>query len=140
MSHPMIHANNSIKFFGGKQEDYIEIHNWFDQTKAWMPDMRHRAIRHHSEGIFECEKIFGESFKNSDGKIVYTRYVGEQHVIEDLGFIPKASDYLEQMTINNWMMNRDKRVKEEFGKELPLQLRQKIRESQLDKNKGEMIT
>jgi hypothetical protein len=131
VSHPQIHAKSSVRFFGGSLNDYIEIHNWFDQTKAWMPDMRHRAIRHHSEGIFECEKLFGESFLNSDGKTVYTRYVGEQHVIEDLGFIPKASDYLDEMKINDWMMNRDKRIKE-FGKGLPLSLRQKIRESQME--------
>ena len=37
-------------------------------------------FRHHSEGIFEAEKYLVKSFTNSDGKTVYTRYVGEQHV------------------------------------------------------------
>lgn len=118
-----------MKLFGGEIKDYLPIHSWFDLTKAWIPDMRHRAIRHHSEGIFECEKVFGRSFVNTDGKIVFVRYVGEQHVIEDLGFIPNASDYFENMELQNWMMSRDKRVKE-FGKKLPLSLRRKIRESQ----------
>jgi hypothetical protein len=52
-------------------------------------------FRHHSEGIFEMEKIFGVSFINSDGKTVYTRYVGEQHVREDCNnYIPAAKEWI----------------------------------------------
>ena len=32
--HPILHAKSSVKKFGGKWEDYIHIHNWFDETKA----------------------------------------------------------------------------------------------------------
>lgn len=96
MAHPIQHAKSSVKKFGGKVEDYIEIHNWFDETKAWVGHSLHRAFRHHSEGIFECEKKFGSSFTNSDGKVVYTRYVGEQHVKEDCNnVIPSAKDWIE---------------------------------------------
>lgn len=111
MGHPIVHARNSARKFGGKMEDYLEIHEWFDEIKAWIPDMRHRALRHHSEGIFECENVFGGAIINSDNKEVYTRYIGEQHVIEDLGFIPKAIDYFENMELSNWMMNRDIEVR-----------------------------
>ena len=38
----------------------------------------------HAEGIFECERIFGITIENSDGKQVPVRYIGEQHVMEDL--------------------------------------------------------
>ena len=61
----------------------IMKHEWFDATKAWYGHSKHRLFRHHSEGIFECENVFGKSFLNSDMKIVYTRYVAEQHVKED---------------------------------------------------------
>ncbi len=125
MSHPEIHAKSSARRFGGQPKDYIEIHNWFDVTKAWIPDMRHRAMRHHSEGIFECAKIFGESFINSDGRTVFTRYVGEQHILEDLGFIPNANDYFETMEIQDWMMNRDKRIRK-INSKLPKSLKDKI--------------
>jgi len=81
MAHPLIHSKSSVRKWGGKVEDYQHIHDWFDETKSWLGHSNHRAFRHHSEGIFECEKIFGKSFTNSDGKTVYTRYVGEQHVI-----------------------------------------------------------
>ena len=95
MAHPNIHANSSVKKFGGKPEDYLHIHNWMDATKAWLGNSMHRMYRHHSEGIFECEKFFCSTFKNSDGKTVYTRYVGEQHVREDCnGYIPSAKEWM----------------------------------------------
>jgi hypothetical protein len=96
MAHPLLHAKSSAKKFGGKPEDYQFIHDWFDETKSWIGHSNHRAFRHHSEGIFECEKIFGKSFVNSDGKTVYTRYVGEQHVKEDcFNTIPSAKDWID---------------------------------------------
>ena len=106
MAHPQIHAKSSVKKYGGKVEDYIHIHNWFDETKAWIGHSFHRAFRHHSEGIFECEKIFGPYLLNSDNKKVYTRYVGEQHVKEDCnGYIPSAKEWLDMIAsgeIKDW--------------------------------------
>lgn len=67
-------------------------------------------FRHHSEGIFELEKIFGVSFVNSIGKKVYIRYIGEQHVKEDCnGYIPSAKEWI--MNLNNpkdWMLKVEK--------------------------------
>ena len=62
MAHPNIHAKSSVKKWGGKPEDYIHIHEWFDATKAWIGHSKHRMFRHHSEGIFGCEEYFGKSF------------------------------------------------------------------------------
>jgi len=106
VAHPRQHAKSSVKKWGGKQEDYVDIHNWFDETKAWVGHSIHRMFRHHSEGIFECEKIFGESFINSDGKTVYTRYVGEQHVKEDcFGKIPSAKEWVDNFhSPKEWMV------------------------------------
>jgi hypothetical protein len=67
---PIIHAENSVKKYGGKVEDYMRIHEWFDDTKAHIADHRHRALKHHTQGIFEAEKVFGSTFVNSDGKTV----------------------------------------------------------------------
>jgi len=95
MAHPLLHSKSSAKKFGGIPEDYIHIHNWFDQTKSWYGHSLHRMFRHHSEGIFEMEQKFGASFTNSDGKVVYTRYVGEQHVKEDCyNYIPTAREWI----------------------------------------------
>jgi hypothetical protein len=95
MAHPLEHCKSSIKKWGGEWSDYIAIHNWFDETKKWIGHSKHRMFRHHSEGIFECEKVFGMSFVNTDGKTVYTRYVAEQHVKEDCnGYIPTAKEWV----------------------------------------------
>jgi len=59
MAHPLQHAQSSARKFGGRAEDYIAIHSWFDASKAFLADFRHRALRHHSEGVFLCEQIFG---------------------------------------------------------------------------------
>ena len=87
MAHPLKHAESSARKFGGKVEDHLPIHDWFDESKAFLPDFRHRALRHHAEGVFLCERIFGVAITNSDGRQVPVRYIGEQHVREDLGRI-----------------------------------------------------
>ena len=98
MSHPLHHSISSVKKYGGIIEDYISIHNWFDETKAWVGHSKHRMFRHHSEGIFECEQRFGMTITNSDGKQVYVRYIGEQHVKEDcFGYIPSAKEWVRAM-------------------------------------------
>jgi len=103
MSHPYHHSISSAKKHGGTWQDYIEIHNWFDETKAHFPDMRHRALRHHAEGIFWAEEKFGKVIKNSDYKLVPTRILAEQHILEDIGFIPTIADYLKEMNQAGWM-------------------------------------
>ena len=98
MAHPYDHSRSSAKKFGGEPEEYLVYHEWFDATKAWIGHSKHRMFRHHSEGIFELEKIFGVSFVNSVGKKVYTRYVGEQHVKEDCnGYIPSAKEWVKMI-------------------------------------------
>lgn len=103
MSHPLHHAISSQKKWGGIVDDYLPLHNWFDETKAHYPDMRHRALRHHSEGIFWCEKEFGTYITNADGRMVPVRALGEQHCLEDLGWIPTIKDYLDNMNTVSWM-------------------------------------
>lgn len=103
MSHPYHHAVSSARKWGGKPEDYQAIHDWFDATKEHFADFRHRALRHHSEGIFACEKEFGIAILNSDGLRVPVRILGEQHVREDLGRIPTVADWLRNIRPEKWM-------------------------------------
>src|ERR1700688_4601809 len=103
MAHPLKHAESSARKFGGKADDYFPIHNWFDESKAFLADFRHRALRHHAEGIFLAEKLFGVAIVNSDGNQVPVRYVGELHVREDLGRIPTAADWISQIKPQRWM-------------------------------------
>ena len=103
MAHAFKHAENSARKWGGKPEDYLPIHQWFDESKAFMADFRHRALRHHTEGIFLAERIFGVSITNSEGRQVFVRYIGEQHVKEDLGRIPSVQDWFACMEMKPWM-------------------------------------
>ena len=100
---PLLHAEASARKYGGVPEDYMEIHDFFDSTKAAFPDVRHRAILHNSFGIFILEKIFGTYITNSDDKKVCVRDLGEDHVIQDLGFIPTMDNYLKNMQVQEWM-------------------------------------
>jgi len=104
MAHCHYHAISSVKRWGGKVEDYIELHQWFDKSKAILADPRHRALRHHAEGIFQLEATFGVIITNSDGRIVPVRLIGEQHVTEDLGHIPSFADWARLIEPQSWMM------------------------------------
>ena len=112
MSHPYHHALSSVKKWGGSVEDYQKIHDWFDQSKEFIGDFRHRALRHHSQGIFECERVFGTTITLSTGKVVPTRFIGEQHVKEDLGHIPSLNDWLKFIQPEPWMNRRSNLEKE----------------------------
>lgn len=119
------------------------MHAWFDQSKEHFADFRHRALRHHTQGIFECERVFGPTISlsickrcgltelsmmhDSEGeviigrhefepKVVPTRWIGEQHVQEDLGHIPSLGDWLEAIQAQPWM-NRARRLSVEQDRE-----------------------
>jgi hypothetical protein len=103
MAHPYHHAISSQKRWGGEIDKYMPIHQWFDASKAIIADFRHRALRHHAEGIFLAEAIFGPTLTLSTGRIIPTRWVGEQHVREDLGLIPSFADWARAIRPEPWM-------------------------------------
>lgn len=134
---PYRHARNSVRQWGGKPEDYLDIHNFMDISKTTHADMRHRAIFHNSLGPYVVERVFGIPFNkldelsekfdwtdeeklavmgllneaktdrapsmlNSEGVRVQVRDVAEQHVLEDLGRIPSVTDWVGNMTMQQW--------------------------------------
>jgi len=108
MAKPHIHAMSSAKKFGGKWEDYIKIHELMDSSKGAFADNRHRALTHNAWFIRDIlPNIFGDTFTNSDGKVVSIHSIGEQHVLEDFGmrFIPTVQDYLAHMDLLPWISN-----------------------------------
>lgn len=112
--HPYHHALSSAKKFGGTADDYLPIHHWFDESKQYFADFRHRALRHHAQGIFECERTFGTTLTNSAGQTIPVRYVGEQHVREDLGTIPSLQDWLSTIQAETWMRAKPHEVDPEI--------------------------
>ena len=95
MAHPFHHALSSVKKWGGTAEDFLSLHQWLDESKMLTADFRHRALRHHAEGIFMLERFFGPAITISTGRAVPVRLIGEQHVREDLGFIPSFADWVQ---------------------------------------------
>lgn len=75
-----------------------------------MPDVRHRAILHSSFGCYLTEQVFGVYLTNSDGKDFSVRDIAEEHIIQDLGFIPTVEKYLNNMQIQGWMSGTVKKT------------------------------
>ena len=104
MTHPLFHAQTSVRRWGGEPADYLPIHEWLDATKASFCDFRHRALRHHSLGVFEAEERFGISITNAAGREVPVRYIAEEHIKEDCGgIVPSVSDWLSRIRPESWM-------------------------------------
>ena len=115
MAHPYHHALSSSKKYGGVPEDYQALHDWFDQTKAHLPDVRHRALLHSSFGIFLCEQVFGTTLTTSSGCVVPVRLIAEQHVMEDMGgVIPTVQDWLGELPLRPWMARGARALSDEL--------------------------
>jgi len=112
--HNKIHA----KKYGGVPDDYAAIDDFLDSSKQAVADVRHRAILHSAFGCFIVEKVFGRVAVNSDGKEYSPRDVAEDHIQQDLGFIPSMELYLNCMSIEPWMSGTMKKngVKSKFIK------------------------
>lgn len=106
MAHPFHHAESSARKFGGAPSDYQAIHDWFDASKEHLAIFTHRALRHHTQGIFEAERVFGPTIVNAAGRTIPVRWIGEQHVKEDCqGRIPSMADWLKRIQPEPWMAN-----------------------------------
>jgi len=103
MAHSYHHAVSSARKWGGKPEDYQAIHDWLDGSKLILADFRHRALRHHSEGCFAAEALFGVTITNSSGRAVPVRLIAEQHIVEDLGRVPSFADWVRCIKPEPWM-------------------------------------
>lgn len=101
---PFTHAKSSARKWGGIPEDYLDIHDLMDSSKGAFADNRHRTLTHNAWFLSNVlEKIFGHVRKNSEGREYSIREIGEQHVLEDFGYIPSVHDYLAEMPIYPWL-------------------------------------
>ena len=99
MSHCYYHALSSVKRWGGVAADYLPVHQWFDESKAILADPRHRALRHHAEGILMAERLFGISLTNADGRVVIPSFADWARLIAPAAWVtrgnPKGSPGLD---------------------------------------------
>ena len=108
MSHAYFHAVSSANAFGGVPEDYLEIHSWFDCSRAGTSSILHRMLSHHTAGIQDAVATFGKTITISTGRKVPVSLSGEQHIQEDIGFVPTLDDYISMMTAPRWATKRAK--------------------------------
>ncbi|WP_445941963.1 DUF6915 family protein, partial [Pseudotabrizicola sp. L79] len=94
-----------------------------DASKLILADFRHRALRHHAEGIFLLEQVHGKTLTLSSGRVIPTRWVGEQHVREDLGFIPSFADWARSIRAEPWM-GRTQKIEAEVDPHLAMPVRE----------------
>src|SRR5690242_6259922 len=60
MGHCYHHALSSARKWGGTAEDFLALHQFFDEpSKLITADFRHRMFRHHALGVFALEREFG---------------------------------------------------------------------------------
>lgn len=96
------HAQSAAHKWGGKPEDYLDIEEFIDSSKQIIGDARHRAMYHHTAGVWLCQRIFGVT-RTVNGKEIPVRLIAERHIIEDLGGLPSPLDYFNDMTLEPWM-------------------------------------
>lgn len=106
---PYLHALNSARRHGGQPADYLPIHDFLDSSKAATADGRHRAALHHAFGCFVVERVFGVTAVNSDGRTYSPRDVAEEHILEDLGFIPSLEQWVRNIAPSGWMYGNGRR-------------------------------
>lgn len=118
---PFLHGRIHARKYGGVPDDYAEIDDFLDSSKSAFADFRHRSILHSAFGCFIVEKVFGRTMVNSEGKTFSPRDVAEDHIIQDLGFIPSVSDYLKHMEHAPWMSGTQSHIdKSKKNKFIPL--------------------
>jgi len=136
---PKVHANNSAKKYGGKPEDYLDIHQFMDSSKSSFSDARHRTVTHN---IWFCvnviPRVFGEERINSEGRPYSTKDIAEEHCYEDLGLVPTIQDYLENMKLKKWMKGESTvekpKVNEKSTTDFLKELTKKIRPTVIEKH------
>ncbi|MEM1134279.1 MAG: hypothetical protein AAGI07_00460 [Bacteroidota bacterium] len=112
------HCRLSVRKFGGKEEDYYQIHKFMDSSKLFYFNARHRLLLHNLYGIEMTVKKFGDTIENNEKKKVLVRDISAEHCKEDLsGKVPSLVDWLSENEENikpliNIPIIEDKRLEE----------------------------
>lgn len=104
------HAQSAARKWGGKPEDYIDIEEFIDSSKKIIGDVRHRSMFHHTQGVWLAQQIFGRTITVGEHKQIPVRLIAEQHIIEDLGWLPSPKDYIDKMALAPWMGGKRERT------------------------------
>lgn len=118
MSHYHYHCVSSANAFGGQPEDYAELHRWMDRSRGSTSKILHRMLSHHTQGIADAIERFGDTITNSNGRKVPVSLLAEQHIREDLGFVPTLDHYIELLRCPRWASKPAKLLHSKLTEEL----------------------
>lgn len=123
------HAQASAHKWGGTADLYLPIHEFIDSSKKIIGDIRHRSMYHHTDGCWLAQLVFGVTLEVGR-KQVPVRLIAEQHILEDLGWLPSPKDYIDAMAVRPWMGGAQKKelpttVVPGFDRQLCLDRKQK---------------
>ncbi|USA52896.1 hypothetical protein NDN13_15795 [Acinetobacter sp. C32I] len=111
----MQHARISAKRWGGKPEDYYELHAFIDSTKSLCSDARHRIL-HTLWGINSVVvPVFGHSIQNSAGKSIDIKDLCERdHLLVDYQqrFIPTLNDFVNAIDVRQLPKNFEQHLEQ----------------------------
>lgn len=98
---PEQHALLSVKRYGGKQEDYYNVHYLMDYSKHFITNGNavHRAFSHNWWGISLLESIIPLKIING----VSIRQLLIDHVREDCGKVPTLEDCARALAAGEYL-------------------------------------
>lgn len=132
MANPLKHSQSSVRRWGGKVEDYLQIHELLDSPKATMNNNTSRFLTHNTWFAYTIiPKIFGYNIVNSEGRSVDTVDIAMLHLAEDFRFrgIPTPQDFLQHMEVQAWMNNGVKDIPSEESKEHLKDLQKRLQDT-----------
>lgn len=104
------HARSAANKWGGKPEDYLPVEEFIDSSKQVLGDVRHRAMYHHTQGVWVAQAVFGSTITTTAGAVVPVRLIAERHILEDLGWLPTPADWLRDTSIAAWMGGKQRKT------------------------------
>lgn len=93
------HAMASVNKHGGDEKDYLRIHKKINEPKGPTG----RLIFHSAFGAFIIEALFGIYILNSEGKVVSTRQIAEDHILRVFRRIPSLGEWMKDIQQETWM-------------------------------------
>jgi hypothetical protein len=70
-----------------------EVHKYIDKYYPYFRSTAHWGILHHAKGVDHLVDLFGKNY-GYEGSIL-VRIAAEKHILDDIGYIPKDLEELE---------------------------------------------
>ena len=96
------HAATSAARHGGQPDEYLALHALLHRPFAALDPVRARALTHHTYFVELVCRALGETIKAGEGSIP-VRAICREHIEADLGHVPAAADWLQELPFELWM-------------------------------------